>query len=660
MFFWSRFPFVRIVVLFMAGIVLSVFVPGYQAMTTVTVIALGGILVLFHFAKRKLFFHYNWLYGLLIVALSFSLGYLRLYVARQNTFSNHLINQKDVTAYKAVVVSKPVQKGKFFRSTVKLESGKTEKWQPITGNINLYVKSAETPFNYGDELLITGTPQLVAGPMNPEEFNYKRYLSFLNVFHQQFADSSHVYVLSHNNGNPVIAASLKLRAYFSSVLLQNVHGTKELAIANALLLGNKDELDDDIKDTYAASGAMHVLAVSGLHVGIIYYIILTILKHTLRKRRKEWMVAVVAIPLLWGYAFVTGLSPSVLRAVTLFSILALGRATGRSGGMVNMLAVTAFIMLVFDPFLLMQVGFQLSFVAVLGIIYIYPLIRKQVMPSKRVWIFIWDVTAISLAAQLATFPLSVLYFHRFAPYFLVSNLLVIPAATVMVWLGVFLFFFSAVGATFLSGWLGFALEWLIRSVNYVLKVIYHLPGSNWDSLYLNIPQTWLLYFVILGFIVFIMDRKKAWAQATSVCMILLTVSIGVRWVQNNQTQEIAIYNVPSHYAIDLIQSGQLFSIQDSSLMKMEDNIHFHIKPNRLLKGAVFNEPAKLAWKQMSYGKVVVWNGVSILIKEQKVENKKLPFDVIVSESATRMIQLQDKGHDLTKKGALRIDLNELN
>lgn len=644
MFFWSRFPFVRIVVLFIAGIILSVFAPGYQLTFAIASIGLVVLVLGLHLFKRSLFLKYNWLYGLLIVSLSFLLGYLRLFVSREDVENNHLVYQEGVTAYKAIVVTQPSHKGGFFLATLELESAKDEKWNSVSGKVNVYVRSEKEPFAYGDELLVLGTPQLVSGPKNPEEFNYKRYLSFLNVFHQQFADSSSVMVLSSNHGNPLITSSLKLRAHFSALLKQYVHGEKELAIANALLLGNKDELDDKIKDTYAASGAMHVLAVSGLHVGIIYVIILFVLKFVLRERKKEWMVAVVAIPLLWGYAFVTGLSPSVLRAVTLFSILAFGRAMGRSGGMVNMLAVSAFILLVFNPFLLMQVGFQLSYVAVLGIIFIYPQVRKLLMPSQWIWIAVWDITAISIAAQIATFPLSVLYFHRFAPYFLVSNLLVIPAATLMVWLGVLLFSVSAISAT-LAGWIGFMLEWLIRFVNYVLEIIYHLPGSNWDSLFLDISQTWLWYLIIVGLLFFVVEKKKGWAIATSIGMVLLTISVSIRWVNNNQAKQIVVYNVPYHYAVDLIQSGQVVSFQDSSLMQMEDKIHFHIKPQRLLKGATTGMTEELALRQLPYGKVMVWNGVTVLIQEGTWSNNDVSFDIVVDKQKnemTRVIDIKEK------------------
>ena len=419
MFFWSAFPFVRITVALALGIIASVFLPQYQ----VEVLGLCFFSILFFigssFINKQWFLKANWVFGLILVVLSFSLGYLRLAFENREGRNVNFSKNIHIAAYRAQVITQPIQKGKYFRSTVKISSILDVSWKPTSYKINLYTKSHERPFEYGDEILVKGTPQQVKGPQNPEEFNYKRYLTFLTIYQQHFIDTSKVNVLSSDNGNMLIAKSLHLRNMFSALLEKHIKEPNELAIAKALLLGNKDELDDEIKNVYAASGAMHVLAVSGLHVGIIYFVILYLLRIVPKEYRKEWLIAVVAIPLLWSYAFITGLSPSVLRAVTLFSVMAIGKSMNRHASMVNMLGVSAFILLVFNPYLLMQVGFQLSYIAVLGIIFIYPQVRKLLMPSNRVWVFFWDVTSISFAAQLATFPFIILYFHRFPTYFFV-------------------------------------------------------------------------------------------------------------------------------------------------------------------------------------------------------------------------------------------------
>ncbi len=622
MFFWSQFPFVRITLAFALGIIASVFLPEYEQVSYTFIAFLLLFLVVSKYFKPSVFLIHNWLYGVVLIALSFSLGYVRLFY--EGKAKNHLPT-KNIAAYRGLVVSQPIQKRNFYKSIIEVSSVKDSIWKPITYKINLYVKADSMPFKYGDIVLVKGSPSELKPPQNPDEFNYKRYLSFLTTYQQHFTDSTSIKILSSGNGSRPIAASLKLRKRFSDLLNTYIKTPKEAAIAKALLLGNKNELDNDIKNTYAASGAMHVLAVSGLHVGIIYGIILLLFSMLPKHYQKKWLIAALSIPLLWAYAFITGLSPSVLRAVTLFSIMAIGSSFNRRTNMINLLAVSAFILLVFKPYLLMQVGFQLSYVAVLGIIFIYPQIRKLWLPSGKATIFFWDIISISLAAQIATFPLSVLYFHRFPPYFLISNLLVIPAATIIVGVGVA--FFIGSYFTLITQWLGWVLGSIIGVINYVLNFIYQLPGSDLNNIYLNVPQTWVLYIFISSLFLFLVYKNKYWAKWASFSIIVFSVLLGHRWVKNNRLTQIIAYNVSNHYALDFIQSGQVFSIMDSSLMAKPDKIHFHIKPNRLLTGATRLQLSNVAYKDIPQGKALVWNNKSVLILNEP-SDKEYPFDIV--------------------------------
>jgi competence protein ComEC len=663
MFFWSSFPFVRISIAFALGIAVSVFLDTYEKILFSISVFCILFLMASTFFSKKWFLKYNWSYGLILVLLSFALGYTRLFLAKEGKRNFDLHSSTQISAYRGKVIDHPIHKGKFYKSTVEVNSLYYINWIPTRYKLNLYVKARSSPFAYGDEILVSGTPINIKGPQNPDEFNYKRYLSFLGVYQQHFADSSSISLLSSGNGNSIIDKSIELRESLSRLLEQHISRPKELAIAKALLLGNKNELDDDIKNTYAASGAMHVLAVSGLHVGIIYLVILYLFKLLPEHYRKPWLVAIISIPLLWSYAFVTGLSPSVLRAVTLFSVIAIGNSMNRQSSIVNMLAVSALILLSFKPYLLMQVGFQLSYIAVLGIIFIYPQIRKLWMPSGRFVIFFWDVTAISIAAQIATFPMSILYFHRFPPYFIVSNLVVIPAATLIVWVGILFFSLSWIGP--LASLFGASLAYIIRFINGVLAYIYKLPGSDINSIYLNVPQTWVLYLVIGFLFMFVVYRHKKWANLASICMVLLSILIGARWINNNKLKQITVYNIPYHLSIDLMQSGKIISLMDSLLVDKIDKIHFHINPNRLLNGvSSYKMTEEHAWKQLPIGKALVWNNVSILLVEEKFENQKAPFDIVLSNLDTHKIRIKNSKaegqnvseYELKNKGAMVLNL----
>jgi len=653
MFFWSQFPFVRITIAFCLGIITSVFLAGYQELAFVCITIGSLFLVGSVFFNPIIFLKFNWIFGVTLILLSFSFGYARLFVESQP--SSTIPTQK-ISAYQGLVISQPIQKGNFYKAVVEISKVKDFVWRPLTYRINLYVRTDSALYNYGDNILVQGSPTELNPPQNPDEFNYKRYLSFLSIYQQHFLEPASLQVISSGNGNVLIATSLKLRNRFSRLLDEYITEPKEAAIAKALLLGNKSELDDEIINTYAASGAMHVLAVSGLHVGIIYGIILWLFSLLPTHYQKKWLIAAISIPLLWGYAFITGLSPSVLRAVTLFSIMATGSSFNRRTNMVNLLAVSAFILLVFKPYLLMQVGFQLSYVAVLGIIFLYPQIRKLWMPPYRFSLFFWDIISISIAAQIATLPLSILYFHRFPPYFLISNLLVIPAATLIV--GVGIAFFTLSYFTLITQWLGWLLGSIIGVVNYVLTFIYGLPWSNWDNIYLNVSQTWVLYLLIAFLFLFAVYKNTYWAKWASITMIFFSVLVGYRWIQNNQQKQIIAYKVSKHYAIDLIQSGQLLSVMDTVLMNKPDKIHFHIKPNRLLIGAKESNLSEIAMRTTNFGTALVWNGISILIVNKYVEDE-YPFDIVFSKQNPQRLYFRGQPlpvSSINQQGLLTIEL----
>lgn len=328
--------------------------------------------------------------------------------------------------------------------------------------------------------------------------------------------------------------------------------------------------------------------------------------------------------------------------------------------MVNMLALSALVLLVVNPYLLMQVGFQLSYIAVLGIIFIYPQVRKLWMPPDRIRIFFWDVTSISIAAQIATFPLSILYFHRFPPYFLVSNLVVIPAATIIVWIGI-AFFLSALFSNMLAAGLGAVLTSIIKFVNLILAYIYQWPFSDLNNMFLDVPQTWVLYSLIVFLFLFVVYKTQVWANLTSISMIVLALIIGHRWVYNNQHKQLTIYHVPYHYSIDLIQGGELVSFMDSALIKKPDKIHFHMKPNRLLHGASDMGNERLAMQHLPIGEAIVWNNISILIQEGKTEIDSLPFDVVISRKQPKQIKLKDSVtgyYNLRDNGAFDLEVGQ--
>jgi competence protein ComEC len=584
---WIPYTFVRIVLFFGGGIALGVYLPD-SLPEVPTELLLAGLVLLylvatffFKYRKRTLFNP-----GFIALPAVFLAGYVHVLLQTESHQPNHLITvTTPIRYYKAVITKYTEEKERSWKVEAKVLEVNTTGWHTHEGKIILYFAKNEFkhPYRYGDILLIRGSPQLVQKPSNPGEFDYERFLSFRNIYHQHFLKAENVLYLKNDPPSTIMAYALRARDWADKTLKSFVEGEREQAIASALVLGVVDGLDNELLNAYAATGAMHVLAVSGLHISIIYMILLWMLKPLYKFRSGPWILAVISLFVLWGYAFITGLSPSVLRAVTMFSFMAIARPTHQSTNIYNTLAASAFCLLVFDPYLIMSVGFQLSYLAVLGIVYLQPGFYQLWEPRSWLSDEVWKITSVSIAAQIATFALGLLYFHQFPNYFLLSNLLVIPGSFVVLILGIVILVVSFVSA--LASILGLLLMWVIKLLNIVVFTVEAFPFSLIEDIHITTFQCWLLMGIIITFILLFEYKRFYYSTAALVGVILFSVLQWNYFMQKIDLQKITVYNVHGHSAIDFIDRGNAYFLTDSILRHEAGKIRFHIRPNRLEAGA---------------------------------------------------------------------------
>ena len=559
------------------------------------------------------------------------IGYGAVIRSTETNRTDHLIHFSSSSFYKARVISEPQVKGDFIRMKIEIQALKDSVWTKATGKVLAYLKpnSGEAPV-YGDILMIEGFPERVAPPLNPNEFDYRSYLANNQIYHQQFIGISDWRVIESTLGFSLRGMSIKARSYLERQLELFIPDAEELSVAKALILGKKDDLDRNTKKIYATSGAMHVLAVSGLHVGIIYLVLLTLLRQNQGRVTRPILVAIIVIPSLWAYAFITGLSPSVLRAVTMFSFLALAQVINRRSATLNTLAISAFILLLVNPFMIMSVGFQLSYIAVTGILFFYPKIDKWFNPTNRIIRFGWQITAISLAAQLVTSPLSAYYFHRFPTYFLFSNLLVIPAAIIIVWGGLVLLSLGAVSST-LGIILGNLLGMIIWLVNYSLAWLAGLPNADIHSLSTSIFDTWLFYGLIIS--VFLYFTTKKWMFYGLTVGLLLIFSFNLLYVniRDYKLTQLVFYSVNNSWAIDFVEDKNFNTIADSALLADDSKLDYLLTPYRREKGLSLGNIAIRQEQVQELGEVLVWHGKRILLANPCLEEYDIPqyFDYVL-------------------------------
>ncbi|MBX2841170.1 MAG: ComEC family competence protein, partial [Flammeovirgaceae bacterium] len=590
----------------------------------------------------------NLLFGLNGSAILFLFGYL---ITLQNTpvfHPDHLANLLEkITHYQGVIVSDIQEKPNSRKFELQLEKVKTANgWQKALGKVLVYVsKSDSIELSYGDEILALGNPQEVTPPANPNEFNYKRYLSFHHIHHQQFLKAGHFLKTGNFPPNFLLKYAYIAREKCVAIFQENIDGEKEYHIASALVLGVKDGLDNDIKNAYSSAGAMHVLAVSGLHVGIIYQVLVLLFGKLLQRKKGRWIFGVLAISFLWIYAFITGLSPSVLRAVTMFSFVILAKVINRQSNIYNTLALSAFVLLCWNPYLLLEVGFQLSYLAVFGIVYLQPKLYRMFEFNNYLLDQVWSITCVSIAAQIATFPVGLLYFHQFPNYFLISNLAVIPAALIIVYGGILLLAFSF--SSFLSGIIGFSLKWIIWSLNWFVFYIQEWPYSLLQGIDISIAETWMIYGVIVSFILLFSVRKFNYLILG---FFIFTGFSGFQVLENikqNGQQFFTIYKVNGQSAFAFFEGEKAFLLADSSLLNDREKLRFHIDHHFWNKGVL--DRKELAFHELSevesdflvketYGNLLfLWNELSFLNLRKKVEQPiqiEVDFLIISGNSVT--------------------------
>ena len=274
------------------------------------------------------------------------------------------------------------------------------------------------------EYIIHKNLQPIKNSGNPGAFNYQRYAAFQGIYHNVFLKDKDWQVVPGNTKNWFYDFVYSARAYVLSVLRNTIHtGKDELGIAQALLIGYTNDLDKDLVQAYSNTGVVHIIAISGMHLGLIYVLLLWIFTKMPLINKSKLVQLILILTCLWLFAFLTGASPSVLRAAVMFSCIAIGKNLKKDVSIFTSLAASALILLCFNPYYLWAVGFQLSYLAVIGIV-VFQKPIYNCLYIKNKWIDkVWQLMAVSTAAQLLTFPLCIYYFHQFPNLFLLQILL---------------------------------------------------------------------------------------------------------------------------------------------------------------------------------------------------------------------------------------------
>ncbi len=578
--YWSQIPIVRIVIPFALGIAIRAN-GGYfhefyifLGLSLLFIYWLLGIqLKLFN--KHRFAFFSGLLMSLALVFLGMVLCHSRIVNLNVSHYSNFLESD---CASKIEVISDVHSKAKSVKFYGEVEAIEGEKqWLETEGKVLVYLSkdSLSSQIETGDKLMVRKAPAQLNGPQNPHEFDYRQYLHNHNIYHQYYLTPQDYLVLPKGTKAPINTYFISARGWMLEKLHEFQIDGKEFAVISALVLGRKNDLDKELFESYSSAGAMHVLAVSGLHVGLIYIVLLKLFLFLDKIKHGKYLRAIVIILALWLYAGITGMSPSVMRAATMFTFIVIGKTLKRPSNIYNTLAASALLLLIVNPFLLMEVGFQLSYLAVLGIVYLQPKINGLIY--SRLWVVekIWEISSVSIAAQIATFPLGLLYFHQFPNYFLLSNLFVIPLATVILYT-TFLFFvvscfdpLAVVIAKFLS--------LIVKLLNGAISGMNSLPYNKIEGISITTLETLTLYFFIV-MTIFIFTFKRMRFITLSLLSLLVLVSINT-WegIEQNSHQEILFHKISGKTAISISTGSTCHFFSSTQLFANADKMQFHVE-----------------------------------------------------------------------------------
>lgn len=552
----------------------------------------------------KYFLQANWIYYALSLLLSFLLFFI---LHRQYYTSTDAALIKGfalfiyvfclgIFIYKFNEVSAKTEFSQNETTYLRLKSGwkKSKKYyravasfnhssQLKEGDILLNLKSDNLPDGLpGDILLSKQKIWPINSPQNPFQFDYKQYLKNQGISYSLFLKEKHFLWIKQDEFS-FQKIFTQIRNHFIQILDDSPLNSSSKAFIKALLLGDKSELDAEVSEAFTIAGATHVLAVSGLHVGIIVSIFSGFFSLiTYKKKTSPWVKIIFLLSIIWSFAGITGFSPSILRASIMFSFLSVGQSMQRHTSIYNSLSMAAFFMLLLDPNNLFNVGFQLSFLAVLGIVYFQPKIYRSFYFKNKIIQWLWNLSAVSIAAQLATFPLALYYFHQFPIYFLISNIIVIPSAFIVLLLSIILLCFSwlEIAVTTLS----FILNNGISILNFMIISIKKLPFNRIQDVMITSEELFIILLLILLSTFFMRTKKVNYLLLSLFFSCFLFAFRITNKIQEHTSNQLLIYSIPNHLAIDIINNTEHTLLLDSLLRNNPQKLSFSVENYLRSKG----------------------------------------------------------------------------
>ena len=543
-----QFPLARVTLVFIVGIIFSYyFQPSPNLVFTSLFLAtllLGG----FYFWRNKKPL-LIWYFGFTVFGLAFIIGVSTQTIHNASNRQNHFSKTQNVFEQRhtfTVVLNEKLKSNvfnqRYVASVDQIDNTK------CSGEILLNIKkdSLHHSFIIGNRLQIQGDLHHNSRPKNPNQFDYGSYLRNKQIYGQLYADATDIKVSTLVKKDIWYYAAQIRNTIIDNLRRDGFHST-ELNVAVALILGQQQDIDPEIIQDYQYAGAVHILSVSGLHIGFILLFVTFLLKPFPNNRKGSLLKLFVILSSLWLFGILAGLSPSVVRSVTMFSFVAIGQHLRRSVNIYQTLLVSILLILLVQPAFLFDVGFQLSYLALFFILWFHPVLSKIWEPKNKISKYIWDILSVSFAAQIGTLPLSLYYFHQFPGLFFITNLVIIPLTGFIMGLGVFVMVLAIFNQCpfFLSK----ALEWSLLVVDKIIHTIASFEQFIIKDIPFSLP--FLLSSYALVFSLILWFKKPQFQRLVAVLVSIIVLQMAFLWNewQVATQQEWVVFNIKKNTLI---------------------------------------------------------------------------------------------------------------
>lgn len=581
---WKQAPFLRLLLPLSGGILLQWYYAFSLSLLYGTALIIVVFLTVTGFLKGYWFFRYKWILGVLLTSAVAVMG---AWITHEKNIKHHKKwfghGYIPGVSVMAMLEEPLIEKERSYKAEASIYAISVNDTITATeGRIILYFKKDSTllsQLHYGSAVTFRKILQPIANMGNPGAFDYKRYCLFQAITHQVFLNAGDFITTPRQYGSSFTRWLHDSRALLLGILRQYIHGEQEVAIAEALLIGYREDIDRDLTQAYSNTGVVHVIAISGMHLAMIYGLLLVLFRPLQKGRVANLLRGSVILILLWAFALLSGGGASILRSTVMFSFLIVGQYINRRVSVYHTLSASAFLLLCYNPFFLWDVGFQLSYGAVLSIVIFLKPVTDMFYFKNRIADHIWKLAAVTLAAQVLTTPLSIYHFHQLPNLFLVSNLLIVPLSGIALYAELLLCtiaFFKPLA--FITGYF---VSWMLKAMNEIIYWINMLPFAVSNNILFSAVQTILLYVLIVLIAAWLMQGKKHLLKYALVVLLLIVSERSFEMLAA-RTNRIIVYNIPRHSAIDLVNAGSCTFIGDDTCCNDAFIRNFYIDPSRLV------------------------------------------------------------------------------